>query len=256
MKENIYTQKWLGVGGLMKIAWGLYREHLSTIFPIALAVYIPINIFLGIFTVNSVNESQAGLSAFSSYLRMAGWIQALVGILATAAIVYVIDQSLQGVTVTWKKALSFALNRWMRVITNTIKSNIVIGLLLILLIIPGIIWAIYYSFVEMIAILREDKDPLKVSKDLVKGQWWRVFRLSFVTGFISLVVSLGIGLVSGVVMPETNIIFDVITNTLTDIALSYFVVFNVVAFLHLEYLKKSTVAEKSPAAVLDNPQTV
>ena len=62
----------------------------------------------------------------------------------------------------------------------------------VLLIIPGIIFGVYYSF-SLFALFFEDKkglDALSKSKRLVKGYWWPVFGRFFLMGVIAIVFSI------------------------------------------------------------------
>lgn len=68
--------------------------------------------------------------------------------------------------------------------TNFLTS-IFIFLWTLLLVVPGIMMAIYYNFVTMIFIFEglKNKAAMRRSKELVKGRWWSVFGRLFLFGF-------------------------------------------------------------------------
>lgn len=55
------------------------------------------------------------------------------------------------------------------------------ALLTLLLLIPGIIFSIYWQFIIFIAIDKQiyKKEALDYSKSLIKGHWWKVFSFTF-----------------------------------------------------------------------------
>ena len=61
----------------------------------------------------------------------------------------------------------------------------VIVALLFLLIIPGVIWTIYYSFVPYVVALRgrSGKSALDYSKSVVRANWWKVLAVILVFEF-------------------------------------------------------------------------
>jgi uncharacterized membrane protein YesL len=100
---------------------------------------------------------------------------------------------------------------------------------MILLIIPGLIFGIYYGFAPMIAIFENKKAlaSIKASKQLVKNYWWPVFgRLLFI-----MVIAFVLGLISSVItglFPKNsapaitfNIIYEIIVIVLSPIAVAY-----------------------------------
>jgi len=79
---------------------------------------------------------------------------------------------------------------------NFISVSLLVGLVcffgLILFIIPGIIWVVWFSFAIYVYIFEGIKgwSALKRSKELVKGHWWPVALRSLVIILISLLISL------------------------------------------------------------------
>ena len=90
-------------------------------------------------------------------------------------------------------------NKWVDLLIGTLLSGIIIGLLSILLVIPGIIAAFALAMVSFLIIDKDVKgsDSLKASKDLMKGHKWNyfVFKLSFIGWYLLVPFTLGILLI-------------------------------------------------------------
>jgi len=92
-------------------------------------------------------------------------------------------------------------NFW-RYLTYSIVIIIFLTLLFILLIIPMIIFLIYWIFAAYI-LFDQDKgilESLKTSKKLVRGKWWKVFGYSLLFFLIIVAISIGIYLVSSILL--------------------------------------------------------
>lgn len=84
---------------------------------------------------------------------------------------------------TWKKVWPFAL--------LSILSGLIIGGGMILLIIPGIIFTVWYSFAKFVFVDKKTgiMDSLRKSKELVKGRFWSVLGRILVIGIFTILVS-------------------------------------------------------------------
>ena len=102
-------------------------------------------------------------------------------------------------------------------IVLSVLTAILIILWLLLLIIPGIIFSVYYSF-AVYAFFFEDKrgmDAIKRSKELVKGYWWAVFGRVIFFALIIWVFSLIISI--PLLLSQENSIFYSLWDVLVQI---------------------------------------
>lgn len=69
--------------------------------------------------------------------------------------------------------------------------------LFLLLIVPGIIFAVFWSFgaVVLIAENKKAREALKRSHELVNGKWWTVLGYTILLGLISAAIGLGFGVI-------------------------------------------------------------
>lgn len=78
---------------------------------------------------------------------------------------------------TFKQAKNKGLEQWGKTFMYALGLGIMLILLYILLIIPGLIFNIFWTFAIYFIILSNKKlfEAMKASKQLVQGQWWRTF---------------------------------------------------------------------------------
>lgn len=68
--------------------------------------------------------------------------------------------------------------------------GIIIGLLFLLLIVPGVIFAVYWYLASYIFLEHRTSfmSSLSRSKEMIKGNWWRTFALVLIMGIVSIVL--------------------------------------------------------------------
>lgn len=239
MDQDITSTRY-GLGRVIALGWQQYRRHFGSILPIFLIVYIPINIGLSFVPVDYLIEEH-GLRGFKIYMKLIQLTEFLIGVVATMSLARLIEASLLGRPITWRQAFRHGLSRWGASIgTGLLAGLIVLGMCL-LLIVPGIIWGLYYSlFVYVVALRdRSGKKALDYSKALVKGQWWRVFGYLLVIDVLGVVA--GIAVAAPFFFTPDNRILDIASDTLTDIISALFLTMTTVFFLNNDHMKiKST----------------
>jgi uncharacterized membrane protein len=209
--------------------WLIYSQQFKAIVMITLIVYIPINIIL---------YMVAGyMKSFQDFMNVIKILEGLFGVIAMMGIAVVVDLAIQNndnLPISWGAALSKAFSRWGSCLTTSILGGIIILGLTFLLIIPGVIWSIYYIFIIQIVALRElgGKTALNYSKSLVKGRWWKTFGIVFVLASINGGIGLGIGYLS-TSLPGS---ISIITDTLIDIIAAFYTVATTILFLNLDYV--------------------
>lgn len=233
LSERIRTTEFK-LGDILSGGWTVFRGRFITILAIILIIYIPINIILSFLPI----EDQ-GLQGLRQYWQIAQVLEMLFGVLATMAIAFVVERSLNGEDIGYRGALRQSFSRWGSVIGTSILAGLIILGLTLLLIVPGIIWFIYYTFIEYVVILRGKggKTALDYSKSLVRGHWWKVFGITLLFTILTFISYWIVGLPFWFA-PE-NVLTEVISGTLGDIVAALFTVALVVFFLNLDYLKSA-----------------
>jgi hypothetical protein len=244
MEHDIYSTRY-DLGRVIALGWELYRKHFGSILPIVLVVYIPINIGLSFVPVDYLIE-EYGLRGFNMYMKIIQLTEFFFGVLATMALARLIEASLAGQPVTWQQALRHSFSRWGASIGTGLLAGLIIVGLCLLLIVPGIIWGLYYSLFLYVVALRglSGKKALDYSKSIVKGQWWRVF------GYLSVIGIMGLFAGAAVVAPffftPDNMILDIVSDTLCDIVSALFIIMTCVFFLNNDHARVKSEAETTP----------
>lgn len=225
-----------GLGKVIATGWYQYRKHFKSILPIFLIVYVPINIALSFVPVDYLIENH-GLDGFRLYMKLIELTEFFIGVLATMSLARLIKSSLIGSPVTWQAALHHAGSRWAASIGTGLLAGVIVLGLLLLLIVPGVIWGLYYVFFVYVVALRglSGKAALDYSKGIVKGQWWRVLGYLAVIQVLALAASLAVTS-PFFFMPEGRII-EILSNTLSDIVSALFLAMTAVFFLNNDFLR-------------------
>lgn len=172
-------------------------------------------------------------------------LEGLIGIIATIAIAFVVQARINNEVITIGNAFKKALSKWGVVIGASILMGLYLFGLYILLIVPGIIFSVYWIFTIYTVILldKSGKAAMDYSKELVVGRWWTTFWYSVAFGIMSFVVAFGLGYINGLIIniappsPVIQFILNVFLSTDIDLGLSFFTVVYVVFFLHFERTK-------------------
>ena len=226
---KVIQEREFSLSDVIAKGWLVYSQYFKSIVMITLIVYIPINIILYIV---------AGyMNNFKDFMNVIKILEGLFGVIAMMGIAVVVDHGIQNnddLPISWRAALSKAVSRWGSCLTTSILGGVIIMGLTLLLIMPGIIWSIYYIFIIQIVALRElgGKTALNYSKALVKGRWWKIFGIVFLLALINGVIGLGIGYLS-TFLPSS---ISIITDTLIDIIAAFYTVATTILFLNLDYV--------------------
>jgi hypothetical protein len=131
----------------------------------------------------------------------------------------------------WQEALKTAINKWLQVLGTNILAGILLIPLFLLLIVPGIIFAVYLFFITYVVIFsnRWGISALYESKELVQNRWWKTFGFAVVFGILGLIIWIFVAIPSGF-LPE-GIIYSVIGNVPMDMVTAFTTVLGTIFYL-------------------------
>lgn len=183
------------LGQLIEDSWRLFSGNLGLFVTIALVVVVPADLIVlgvGLGELWEHYRSNPGLgpTALSAVLHLLV-IQPLVTAACIAAVMAL--GSGEQPTAGWSMQRGF--ERWGAVLAAIIVGGILTGIGFFLLIIPGI-WlavALYFASQAVVAEGRPPIEALRRSRELVRGQWWRIFGIGV---FFSVVVGVASGIVN------------------------------------------------------------
>ena len=223
-----YQIKQLGLGGILDQAFSLIRNHFGLLFGIVAVTIIPLQLVIG-FLTNHIQETiRAGgdvqqLAILQSVLAV--FVALPLSILVNAAVIYAVASVYLSQPTTVGASFGHALKRLLPLIGTTILTGLAIMGGFILLIIPGIIFAFWFSLSQHVTVLENTAGTaaLTRSKALMKGNIGTAFAL----GLLLWVIIFGLSLAAGVIPQiHTRILAAaVVQGIVTLIAAATFVVF-------------------------------
>lgn len=177
----------LGVTTILGQAWSLYKQRLWIFLGIMI---IPTLVFVGLLLV-LMGGIFLGFPLFSFLFGIVFFLAIFIGgTWGQTALLYAIKDSQEkiGIVEAYRRGWSKILSYWWVLL---LLMFIVIGGTF-LFIIPGIIFAIWFSFSLYILIAEDLKgmDALLKSKEYVKGKWGSVFWRLFFIGILSTIIYL------------------------------------------------------------------
>ena len=248
MQLNIAKQKY-SIGNILSHSWELFTKNFKLILAIALIVYIPLYLIVEIFSqflgagfVRSAGFGQdysatAAAFGFSTFILVV--ITLIIELIAIMAIIYAINQRINKKNINYKEALQKSLSRLGPAVwTNIVLFVFLLGLF-ILLIVPGIIFSIYWAFANYAVILhnKSGKNALDHSKSIVKGRWWRVFGILIVIAILSGLASIALTNILSLI--PKNFILNIIANTVLRVLMTFFTIVGTVLFINLDKVRVS-----------------
>ena len=128
-----------------------------------------------------------GVSAWLADQFITDLTSAATDVLAAMGIAIVTEHAILGREIHSYEAGRQAISRALPAAWSYVLAGVIILALLLLLIIPGVIWIIYYSFVPYVVALRgrSGKSALDYSKSVVKGNWWKVLAVVLLLAFFN-----------------------------------------------------------------------
>jgi len=235
MTQDIY-QKQYTLRNIVSESWKRFTENFWKIFGITVMVYFPGNIILAFIPIDeSVDSLQQNLGIIQVY-------EVFVGVLATMAIAYIVKNTIDGKPVSASEALKKSLSRW----GAALGTYIVLGIFLfglMLLIVPGIIYGVYWMFVILAVILNDKsgKDALDYSKAIVMGRWWTVARYTIALFILIVFVGL-LGGIPSAFLPD-HVVTSVVSDTFVDVILSYSTVAFTIFYINFDATKRVKATE-------------
>ena len=225
----------LTFGQLLSRGWEIYKNNFKTFLLIILVIYVPINLILNLLP----ESAQPNFESIQLEVYVSQILELILGIIATLAVAYAVNKIINKKTPQLWESIKSALLVWDKAILTTLIAGIILIALFFLLIIPGIIYAVYYTFFLYAIILKDVKfkGALDFSKNLVKGRWWRVFGIAV---FASIFISIIAGFVAMPFQYSQNYLINVAGDTIFDIIFVLRDIVMVVFFLNLCSIKKST----------------
>lgn len=238
---QIGSQSTWTLGTLFSEGWEFFTKHFVVIITIVLVISVPIQVFSAFFDVNTETIStEAGLwdsvttNIFEAQSALIIAIFSLVGILIPVALAIFVKETKNGAKLDMKATIQKAFTRWPSAMVTTLIGGILLVGLFFLLVIPGILFSVWWFFAIYAVALsnKSGMNALRYSKELVSGRWWTIFGYLFLFALLSGVVTSM--LTWPVASAGGSYLGLVIAGVLADVVTSFFIVVTVILFLRLE----------------------
>ncbi|WP_105615830.1 hypothetical protein [Vallitalea okinawensis] len=207
------------ISTLYKKSWELYKKNFFHIAIIIIAVYGPLGLIS--YYVDSNFD-------WLTSMQIKSLIEQLIAIVATLSIINLIID----VEGEWHSAVEKGFKSWGVMIVTNITALITLTLLSFLLIIPGLIWAVYYTFAVQVVVLNRlwGKKALDYSKKVVQGNWWYILGVEVLTFLILFIASIILMLPFE---PLPEMYFSIIGEVILSLIMVFLPIVNTVLFIHL-----------------------
>ena len=190
----------IDIGNTIKKPFDLMQENYDLFVPAILPFAISLIAGVAFFSVIGISFFSAFsiitlITLIGSFLALM-IIEIIAFIIAGGAITYMVYKQLEGVKVTYKEGIDFALNRIGNLLLASLIISVGIVIGMILLVIPGLIVAFFTIFTlqEIIIANKSWDDAISGSIDIVKKNFSDVLVfaiiLAIVAGLMNVVLSL------------------------------------------------------------------
>ncbi len=205
MKEETKTQKLMSIRDLFRNSWNIYKKDFKKFLVIAV-VFFGITSLSMIFIGLEIPEAEVQTAPTPTFMPAGAepfftvpWylffliilVTMFIGILGSASLVAAVRE----IPKDWrvKGALKEGWSKYRPFFLVSLLTGLIIGLGFLFLIVPGIIFAVWFGF-SIYVVICEDKRGFKAlsrSRELVKGHWWSVAKRVFAIMIITFSFSMG-----------------------------------------------------------------
>lgn len=248
------SKKEYTLGELLSRTWELFSKNFKLVLTAVLVIAIPLRLISTYFVSKQVNKIGTDFwtnpsEAFSNFGSMfgqallTGIISAIGATLISLMIAWIVKTKITGGQVDFSAVWQKALSRLPQAIITTIIMGILLAVLFMLLIVPGVIFLVFWAF-AIYAVILNDKsgmDALKYSKSIVSGKWGIVFLYLLVIGILMAIVT---SIINGIIgAGGDNYLIVFLQGIVGDAVNAFFMIASVLLFLNLESLKLGRITD-------------
>jgi uncharacterized membrane protein len=216
----------------------ILSQNFTLIGSLAISVSLPIQIIINCIPFDSL----------SSELRVASLTGAIFYPLTTGAILHAIFAIHRKETINYAQSMSAGFQCWGRLVNTSIRAGIYICLRLLLLVVPGIILAIEYSFMESL-IVNEGMGTraMSHSQKLTKGKKWEIFWTQLGIWLIIVAVYIATALLQTSLGLENNFIANLTVACLFDLIILLSPIINALFYLDSQAVSNEQTYDELPS---------
>ena len=240
-ERDALKKKLLSFYDILALSCRVFQAAGRPIVLVTLLIATPFNMIYSLAAFGSfagdTRTEKIWLMVIALSLRFVAFIFSL---LSTMAIAIMVENLFLNKKADFSEAFQQAYSKWRSGVSTSLLALLIILGYTLLLIVPGVIWGVYYAFVVYVVILRNKtgKAALAYSKSLVAGRWGTLFviylGLSIVLGFIA-----GVSGFLSKGLPN-NFFLSLIGLSLRSVLESLYAVAGTILFLNFELVKNTS----------------
>lgn len=245
----------ISAGDIIRNSWQIFAQNFKKLIIYMVLLFVP-NMVLGLAAVVSLyldNYARSGAFVMMNNIIIIAIIVA--SIVFTIWVAMALTKNL-GAIIVKKSAIgakeSFTTTSgliWPVIYTSILVMLIVLGGT-IMLIIPGIIFSIWYTFTYYAIIFEEKKGvaALKASKELVTGRWWAIFWRLFAPGlfYALILIIITYAITYGLAYMLSGMTYVLVNGILTSIVSSIISPLTALVTIVLYYSAKENPVQVAP----------
>ena len=212
----------MGIGDILDTTFRLYRRRFLTFLLIALIVDIPYAIFMALVQPLAADVSTVSASSPQMQFQPGSFVIPMIGLivyglilspLCQAAMVHNISASYLGEAISAGQSYSRALSRLLPLLGSQIMAGVIILIGLLLLIVPGIIFSLWYFVLVPVVVLESvsGSTALGRSRELMRGNLGKGFVLGFTVNILVIIITWGFQFL-GRMIPWPHFVFMQVYN--------------------------------------------
>jgi hypothetical protein len=225
----VVVEPFTSVFGLFGRALSLYFGNLATIAAVTLAIYGPVNL-AKCYLIHAARLEDNVVA--TSRVEMI--IEGILGSLVTAALLAALNHKIQtGRDLGVREALSRGLRRWGSVFGARFLTGLRIGLGILLLVVPGVIWMVKFSLTDEVAALEIDRSAGRVmnqSAELTRGHGWKILGVGLLSAIPVLLIQFAGGMASSL---AGSWVVTALVDCVADVVFRFFVPVMLLVYLGL-----------------------
>lgn len=208
----------LSFGGILDKSFQLLRENFRPLVGSLCLVQVPTQLLIE-YVGDAAQLAKSGGFSSSHLIAFAGFL--LLHLMALPLLQLANNLLIAGHylsrPVPFSEALGRAKNLYVPFLGTTLLISLVVGLLALLLIVPGVYFAVCWALVGPIAAVEETfgTRALRRSRKLVRGYWLRTFGVPLVGALISVAVNAGASMAFAFLPVVGSIVEGIISATTT-----------------------------------------
>ena len=188
-----YELRAMSVGEILDMSIRLLRDNFLLLCAITGVVYLPYNLFAGLFSASMQSniETQSFAPAFAVLFLVSLLVVMVMGPIANGAVTKAVGDRYLAQPTSFGHAYGYVFRRIGKLVGALLLAGLFILMGFLLLIVPGILLYIRYLLVPVVVVMEDvgGTSALKRSRELMKGNWGKAILLGILLAILSMIIS-------------------------------------------------------------------